>query len=57
MGVALDAEVLYGLPKGVFMGSRAPPKSYEKNLDRKLMSSYFFIYNSNYQKSKKNYPT
>ena len=24
MGVALDAEVQYGLPKGVFMGARAP---------------------------------
>ena len=57
MGVALDAEVLYTLPKGVFVGLRAPTKSCEKNLDRKLMSSYFFIYNSNYRKSKKNYPT
>ena len=57
MGVALDAEVLYTLPKGVFVGSRAPTKSYEKNLDRKLMPSYFYIYISNYRKSKKNYPT
>ena len=43
MGMALDAEVLYALPKGGFMGSRAPTKSYEKNLDRKLMSSYFYV--------------
>ena len=57
MGVALDAEVLYGLPKGVFMGSKVPPKSYEKNLDRKLMSTYFYMYVSNYRKRKKNYPT
>ena len=59
MGVALDAEVLYGLPKGVFMGStRAPPKSHEKNLDRKLMSTYFYIMHvSNHRKRKKNYPT
>ena len=42
MGVTLDTEVLYTLPKGVFVDLRTPTKSCEKNLDRKLMSSYFF---------------
>ena len=44
MGVALDTEVQYGLPKGVFMGARAPTYIPKKNLDRKILSSYFFIY-------------
>ena len=57
MGVTLDTEVLYTLPKGVFVDLRTPTKSCEKNLDRKLMFTYFYMYVSNYRKRKKNYPT
>ena len=43
MGVALDAEVLYGLSKGVFIELTSTTKS-PKNLDTKLMCSYFLIF-------------